>query len=158
MTSTLCTSWSEYEAAVLSVLGCAERSILIFDHDLQRIPLERAVTCERITAFLHRQPGNRLQVVVQDSDQLVRQSPRVMRLLATYGHAFTLTLAPEHLANLADSMVLVDDRHAAIRFHRDQPRGRLLLDEPEAVQPYQKRFAAIVAEGGSAVLPGIAGL
>ena len=158
MASTLFTSWSDYDTAVLSVLGCAEHSLLIFDPDLQRLPLEQPAVCERLTGFLRRHPGNRLQVVVQDSDHLLRHSPRLMGLLATYGHVFSVTVAAESLASLADTMLLADSRHAAIRFHRDQPRGRLLLDEPEAVRPYDKRFADILAEGGSPVLPGVAGL
>lgn len=158
MASTLLTSWGEYESAVVSVLEYAERDIAIFDRDLQRLPLERAAVAELLATFLSSQPGNRLRIVVQDPGPLLRNAPRLLRLLTTYGHVFSITAAPEHLANLNDSMVLVDGRHAAVRFHHDQPRGRWLRNDPEAVSPYVKRFADIVAEGGNSVRPGVPGL
>lgn len=158
MASTLLTSWGEYDSAVVSVLEYAERDIAIFDRDLQRLPLERAAVAELLATFLSSQPGNRLQIVVQDPGPLLRNAPRLLRLLTTHGHAFTITATPEHLANLNDSMVLVDGRHAAVRFHHAQARGKWLRNDPEAVSPYVKRFADILAEGGSSVRPGVPGL
>jgi hypothetical protein len=48
-------------------------------------------------------------------------------------------------------MILVDGRHGLIRFDRDQPRSKLLLDDPEAIRPYLQRFDALWHEGGEPV-------
>ena len=45
-------------------------------------------------------------------------------------------------------MILVDDVHALIRFDRDQPRCKLLVDESDEIMPYRRRFDEIWAEGG----------
>ena len=58
---------------------------------------------------------------------------------------------PDHLAQLRDAMIIVDDTHALVRFDRDQPRGKLLIDEPDEVAPYRRRFDEIWSEGGHPV-------
>jgi hypothetical protein len=64
----------------------------------------------------------------------------------------------DQLAHLRDSMILVDDAHAVIRFDRDQPRGKLLVDESDEVMPYRRRFEEIWAEGGTPVAATTLGL
>lgn len=48
-------------------------------------------------------------------------------------------------------MILVDEKYALIRFERDLPRSKLLIDEPDEVRPYLSRFKEIWAEGGEPV-------
>ena len=55
-------------------------------------------------------------------------------------------------------MILVDDEHALIRFDRNQPRGKLLIDEPDEVMPYRRRFAEIWGRGRNAGHPTTLGL
>ena len=82
----------------------------------------------------------------------------VKRLLALHSHNSAAQQTPEQLGHLRDSMILVDDAHALIRFDRDQPRCKLLIDEPEEVMPYRRRFEEIWAEGGIPVATTTLGL
>ena len=158
MASSIFTTWAEYGAAVTRVIDSADSSIKVFDRDLQRLPFERPEINAQLANFLRRRASNRIQIVVQDSGPLLRYGARLMRLLTSYGHNLQVILATEQTAALTDSLLIVDERHAVIRFHVEQARGKLIMDDAAETRPYAKRFADIVAEGGTAVSPGVPGL
>ena len=85
------------------------------------------------------------------SCSLRQQHPQFQNLLSTYGHLAKAQETPPQLAHLRDSMILVDEKYALIRFERDLPRSKLLIDEPDEVRPYLSRFKEIWAEGGEPV-------
>lgn len=157
MTSTLLTSYGDYDAAVDLALALAETRLDIFDHDLSRLKLEQPSRHAALVRLLSA-PHHQLRIVVQNGAAVVASHPRLMRLLETHGHHFSLVAADEKLQHLSDSMLLADRRHALLRFHREQPRGKMLEDEEEAVTPYERKFQSILDEGGSPLSPRIAGL
>jgi hypothetical protein len=55
-------------------------------------------------------------------------------------------------------MVIVDDKHALIRFERDLPRSKLLVDEADELRPYLIRFREIWSEGGEGLTTSTLGL
>ena len=150
-TSPLMTSWGEYETSVERLIPMATRSLAIFDHDLQQFHLERPLLHDAIQHFLRTFPGAHLSIAVQDADPVQRLAPRTLNLLRLFAHSFQIIETPPHLANLSDSLLLVDDRHALVRFHRDHARSRQILDDVVACQPYRKRFEEIWNEGGTPV-------
>lgn len=157
MSSTLLTTYGEYDAAIDLILSLAERRLDIFDHDLARLKLDqptRHAALQRLLAS----PNHQLRIVVQDSHSVQTKQPLLMRLLDTHGHHFSLIETDDKLQHLSDSIVVADDAHALLRFHRDQPRGKILEDEEEEVKPYQRKFQSILDEGGTAVSPRVAGL
>ena len=52
-----------------------------------------------------------------------------------------------------DPLVIVDGRHFLHRFHVDQPRAALAIDDPAAARPLVTRFEEIWATGE----PGLSG-
>ena len=92
-----------------------------------------------------------MRIALRNTAPLQQRQPLLQRLLTTYSHNSAVQQTPEQLSHLRDSMILVDDAHALIRFDRDQPRSKLLIDEPEEVMPYRRRFEEIWAEGGTPV-------
>lgn len=157
MSSTLLTTYGEYDAAIDLILSLAERRLDIFDHDLALLKLDqptRHAALQRLLAL----PNHQLRIVVQDSHSVVSRQPLLMRLLNTHGHHFSLIEADEKLQHLSDSIIVADNAHALLRFHRDQPRGKILEDEEEEVKPYQRKFQSILDEGGTTLSPRVAGL
>lgn len=157
MSSNLLTSYGEYDAAIDLILSRAERQLDIFDHDLSLLKLERPArqaALERLLAA----PNHQLRIVVQDGQTVLARQPRLVQLLSTHGHHLSLIEADEKLQNLTDSFLIADHAHALVRFHRDQPRSKLLECEAEEVKPYERRFLAILEEGGTALSPRVAGL
>lgn len=144
----LMTSWGEYEAAIGQVLSRVSHSLAVFDRDLVSLKLEVPERSEALAAFL-RQPRATLRIAVQSSRPVLQHNPRLLALLRLYAHGFQLVETPPHLANLGDSLFLADGENAVIRFHHDQARSKVIVDDAEACKPYCKRFEEIWNEGGT---------
>lgn len=147
MSTTLLTTWTEYDRAVATLLDRADRELCIFDEDLARLGLDRPERHHRLREFLLRQPKNRLRIVVQRGERVLVDNPRLARLLEDCAHKFSLAQAPEHLAHLADALLIADGCRALVRFHRDQARSKLVEDDPEETGAYGRRFDEIWHEG-----------
>jgi len=148
MSRELFTSWPDYQMAIDRVLALARQRISIYDEDLGLLHLE---TPERITALraaLSAVRSDCLRIALRNTGPLQQRQPLLRGLLTDYSHNSAAQQTPEQLGHLRDSMILVDDAHALIRFDRDQPRCKLLIDEIDEVTPYRRRFEEIWAEGG----------
>lgn len=157
MNSQLLTSQGELDAALDRVLALAEGTIDLFDGDLSAMAIERPSRIAALQRVLAER-AHQVRIVVQDGARVQATCPRLMRLFETHGHHFALLQAADSLLELKDSFVIADGRHALVRFHRDQPRGRLIEDGEGDVRPYATRFADIVAEGGHRLSARLAGL
>jgi len=149
MSSSLITTWSEYDRAVQEILDLSPIRLDIFDEDLSPLKLETAPRVAALRALLaapkhHRQ----LRIVVRKRDFVCQHSPHLMKLLSLYAPLLTIIHAPPQLARLGDCLLIADDRHTLVRFHHDQPRARLIVDDAGECAPYIQRFAGILGEGG----------
>lgn len=158
MSRQLFTSWSEYQAAVDRVLAAATRSICIYDEDLAQLHLESGERTDVLRSFLAAGHPDSLRIAVRNSTPLQQRQPRTMGILSRFGHIAHAKQTPDSLSHLRDGMVIVDGSHAVIRFDRDQPRSKLLEDDPDEVAPYLRRFGEIWDEGGEPVSPTTLGL
>jgi hypothetical protein len=152
MTRELITSWSDYQSALDRLLALPGERIDIYDEDLEYLRPEtpaRLAALKQILAAGGTQP--RIRIAVRNADALQNRHPHLMNLLGTYGHLFIAQETPQHLAHLRDAMVIIDNRHALIRFDKDQPRSKLLIDEQEEISPYRQRFDDIIAENGKLI-------
>jgi hypothetical protein len=148
MSRELFTSWADYQSAIDHLLSLAAKRIWIYDEDLGMLHLETAERIEMLKRPLASTRQDCLRIALRNTAPLQQRQPLVQRLLAMHSHNSAAQQTPEQLNHLRDSMILVDDVHALIRFDRDQPRSKLLIDEPEEVMPYRRRFEEIWAEGG----------
>jgi hypothetical protein len=151
MARQLITSWADYQTALDRLLAIATEKISIYDEDLAMLKLESADRLAAIGRILQAGHGDTLRIAVRNATALRQQHPMLQKLLGTYGHLAQAQETPQQLAHLRDSMILVDDKHALIRFERDLPRSKLLIDEADELRPYLIRFREIWAEGGENV-------
>jgi len=158
MSRELITSWSDYQNAIDRLLCIAQRSIRIYDRDLVIFQLDTLERIELLKRFLQNSDRDALHIVVRDAEPLRHRHPRLTSLLTTYTHLVAAQQTPDQLSHLRDSMLLIDGRHALIRFDQEQPRSKLLIDEPDEMRPYQNRFAEIWAEGGESATGSTLGL
>ena len=150
-TSDLMTTWAEHAASIDRLLPLARHSIAIFDRDLSSFALEKPDRHDVLVHFLRNTPGASLRIAVQNAEPIRQHAPRLMQMLRLFAHSFHLMEAPPHLANLSDSMLLIDDDKALVRFHGDHARCREFIGEAEACQPYRKRFEEIWNDGCTTV-------
>lgn len=151
MARELFTTWGEYQAGIDRILAMAEREVRIYDQDLGLLKLESGTRLTHIERLLHGNRPDTLHVALRDAEPFRHHQPRLFGLFAAHNHAMAVQQTPEHLANLRDSMILVDGRHGLIRFDLEQPRAKLLVDEITELLPYCRRFDELWAEGGTPV-------
>ncbi len=137
---TLLTSEAGYRQACNTILGRAEHEILIFDRDLASLRLEERTRLEALTNFIRMDKLRRIRVVLHDPGPVERNSPRLMQFVARFSHVVEVRQSPDNLRHLADTHVLADEGHGVRRFHVDQPRSALILDDPDYINPWRRRF------------------
>lgn len=151
MARELITSWSDYQAAVERLLAMASRKISIYDEDLTTLKLESAPCQTDLRRVLQDGQSDALRIALRNAGLLRQRHPALLNLLTIYSHRAAAQQTPEHIAHLRDSMIIVDDRHALVRFDRDQARSKLLIDEAEELRPYLARFEEIWSAGGEPI-------
>lgn len=159
MSSQSLTTWNDYQQSIDQVLALATRTLSIFDADLSLFKLEDPARHAHLRRLLiSREYGCRLTIIVQYADFVRQYCPRLLQLLSLHASALSIIEAPTDLASLQDSLLIADGRHLLVRFDRQQPRARLMIDAADDCAPYVARFAEIFAEGGQAISPTTLGL
>lgn len=151
MARELITSWHDYQSAIDRLLAIATEKLCIYDDDLHLIKPDAPARQAQLQRFLHAGHRESLKIALRHGDHLLRDTPGLVKLLSIYAHIAAARQTPEHLAHLRDCMILVDDRHGLIRFDRDQARSKLLVDEPDEIGTYARRFSEIWNEGGDQI-------
>lgn len=136
----LLTSEADYRLACDAILACAAGEILIFDRDLAALRLEEKAHLEALAAFLSMDDLRRIRIVLHDPEPLHCNSPRLMQLIVRFSQAIQVRQSPDNLRRLADTHVLADGNHGVRRFHVDQPRSALILDDRTYIHPWWQRF------------------
>jgi hypothetical protein len=130
---------AEYEAAMEQLLARVQRTLRIFDQHLTR-SFDTPARHDLLRAFLLRSRANRIQVVLHDASNLPRDCPRLMHLLRQFSHALAIQQTQAHARRVYDPFALADERDHLHRFHYDDARALLVLDDPPATQPFVERF------------------
>lgn len=136
----LLTSEAAYRQALDQVLGQAKHEILVFDRDLRTLQLDEKTRLAALADFLQADDSRRIRMVLHDLVPLECHAPRLMQLFARCSHNVSVRQCPGNLRHLADTHVLIDQRHGVRRFHIDQPRSALILDDPTYIEPWWRRF------------------
>lgn len=140
-------------AATDELIGLARRSIRVFDVDLAATGWNDAARNERLTAFLRGSRQARLDVITHDVRHIERDCPRLCALLRRFGDMVTIMRTGGDGRDAMDPLLLVDDRHFLHRFHVDDSRAALGIDQPAAARALTQRFDTLWSAGE----PGLAG-
>ena len=133
---------SEYDAALDKVMVKAQRSIRIFEHTLGR-GYNSPQRFEMLRRFLLGNPRNRLQVVVHEPRSIDRNCPRMLNLLRLHSHAISIHETHSNAKAVYDPFAVADDHSFVHRFHFDEMRGLLALDDPIGTRVLAERFDEI---------------
>lgn len=158
MSRELLTNWTEYQQGIDTVLQSAERCLCIYDPDLQLLKLESEARSAQLARLLQEGREECVRIAVRDAGPLRTHSPRLMEMLRTYNHRMSIVETPANLSHLRDCLFLADNDHGLVRFDFEQPRSKLLLNDPEEVMPYRKRFDDLWNEGNHPIAPSTLGL
>src|SRR5574343_2117446 len=158
MARELITSWAEYQTAIDRLLAIACHHVSVYDEDLTTLKLDSAPRLDHLKRLLSSQHGHVLRIALRNGAPLRDRHPTLQNLLTTYSHVAQAQETPEQIAHLRDSMIIIDGKHALIRFERDMPRSKLLIDEIDELRPYLNRFEEIWQLGGERISNSVAGL
>lgn len=137
---TLLTSEAEYRQACDTVLGRAQRELLILDRDLGALQLESRARLDLLSGFLQGDALRKVRIVLHDPEPVERAAPRLIQLIVRFSHVIEVRQSPDNLRHLADTHLLADGCHGVRRFHIEQPRSALILDDRTYIHPWQQRF------------------
>lgn len=144
---------SAQTAAIDELIGLAKHKLQVFDIDLSQTGWETATRADNLAAFLRRAPAARFDLILHDTRWMQRSCPRLANLLRLYSSAITVYQTGAEARVAMDPLVIADGRHYLHRFHIDQPRATLVIENPQQAMPLVTRFEEIWATGE----PGLAG-
>lgn len=134
-------------AALDEIVALARTSIRVFDVDLSGTGWNGAGRAAAVGVFLRARSDATLQIIVHDTRWIESSCPRLTQLLRHYAHAITILRTGDAARSAMDPLAIVDGRHFLHRFHVDQPRAELGVEQPLAAQPLVERFDEIWATG-----------
>ncbi len=140
----------EYEAAIDTILQKASSKIRIFDNGLGR-EYNSSRRIELLRHFLLASRRNSVQIVLHETQTMDRNCPRILNMLRTYGHSMSIHETHPTAKSVYDPFVVVDDRCFVHRFHFDEMRGLLGLDDPIGTHTFIERYAEIWEASSPAV-------
>jgi hypothetical protein len=149
---------AEQIAAIDELVALARHRIRVFDRDLAQTGWNQPARVDRLGAFLRGVRGRRLDIIVHDTTYLETACPRMLKLLRAYSYAVTIYRTGTEARNATDPLLIVDDRHYLHRFHYDQPRATMGIEQPEQTRPLASRFDEIWATGEPGINATVLGL
>lgn len=138
------------ERALDDIFARAQKSVRIFDSALGR-DYNSTARFESLRRFLLSSPRNRLFIVVHNSQTVERNCPRLLNLLRLHAHAISIHETHQAARAVYDPFAVVDDHHYVHRFHFEQARGVLSVDDPIGTHPFIERFGEIWESSSPAV-------
>ena len=149
---------AEQTAAIDELVVLARRRIRVFDQDLSQTGWNQQARVDHLAAFLRGTRGRRLDIIVHDTTYLETACPRMLKLLRAYSYAVTIYRTGAEARLATDPLLIVDDRHYLHRFHLDQPRAAMGIEQPEQTRPLASRFDEIWATGEPGINATVLGL
>ena len=148
---------AEYETALDTALAKAQRSIRIFEHTLGR-GYNSPQRFDLLHRFLLGSRRNRLQIVVHEPQTIDRNCPRILNLMRLHSEAINIHETHSNAKAVYDPFAVVDDHCFVHRFHFDEMRGLLALDDPIGTHVLAERFEEIWEASSPTVPPTTIGL
>jgi hypothetical protein len=139
--------------AIDELIGLAQHQLQVFDTDLSQTGWDKAARADNLSAFLRRAPAARFELILHDTRWMESSCPRLLDLLRRYSSAITVYRTGPGARVAMDPLVIVDGKHFLHRFHVEQPRASLVIDNSQLAGPLVTRFEEIWATGE----PGLAG-
>lgn len=147
----LITLKSEYVEALCRLLALAQRTLRIFDPDLEPLGLHSEERCRVLREFLLRSRNNRVYIALHETDFVARRAPRLVSLLGTFSGSLFIHRTQGDAARVPDCFVLCDELHFVRRGVASQPRGALYLNDPHEGRGMRERFDEIWQSSAPAV-------
>jgi hypothetical protein len=149
---------ADYTEALDILIEHAQHRLRIFDHNLEDCGYATLRRYQLLHTFLLASRNNRLEIVLHDTDYLTRFCPRILSLLKQFSHAISIQETTPQAKNIYDPFAIADEACHLHRFHYDDPRALLALNDIEGSHVLIKRFEEIMAASAPAITATTLGL
>ena len=129
----------EYETALGTLFARPGRKLRIFERQLGAA-YNAPERHDQLRRFLLASRTRTIQIVLHDPSNLQRDCPRLINLLRQFSHAVTIHETEPQAKRVYDPFAVMDDRDYVHRFHYDDSRGLLGLDDPHEARVFVQRF------------------
>lgn len=131
---------AQYIEALDTICSLAKHRLFIFEKDYVDIGFNSEARYEVLRNLLLSNPNNRLHLLAHDTRPISQYSPRIMTLLRQFGHNMLIYQTPKHMQHLTEPYAIADAAHHTRRFHFDDTRGILALNDHEGSRLLASRF------------------
>lgn len=149
---------TDYIDALDTICGLASHSLLIFEQDFDGLGFNSEKRYDALRRFLLSNPYNRLHLLAHDPSYLARNCPRMKMLLDQFSHLMKIYRTPQHLMNISEPFAVADQAHYVRRFHFDDTRGILSVNDPQGARVFHSQFEEMWAVSRPAVSASTTGL
>lgn len=140
------------QGAIDRMLTLPGRELRIFDPDLASLRPNQPSRVDQLLQFLKVSRARRIYIVLHDTDYLIRQAPRMIRLYARYTHAITIHRTHDGIRDLRDSFMVLDTEHYVRRAVARYYRGAMGTYDQVEASAMRARFTEIWAASFAAPL------
>ena len=133
-------STTDYVGAMDTLCGNVKNSLYVFDKDFINCGFNSASRFELLKNFLLSNPKNQLLLLAHDIRPLSQYCPRLMILLQKFSHNMLIYQTPRNLQYLTDPFAVADQSQYVRRFHFDNSRGMLALNDGAGASLLKSRF------------------
>ncbi len=130
-------------AAIDEVIAGAQRAIRVFDISLSNRGFNAPGRAEKLREFLVAGRAHRLYIALHNTDNLERESPRLLQLLRQFPMSIEIHRTLGQARNAMDPFVLADDHSVWHQLHHEQPGAIVALHSPSDASPIAQRFDEI---------------
>jgi len=131
---------ADYSGALDTICSNALNNLYIFDKNFINCGFNDAFRFELLNKFLLENPKNQLMLLAHDTLPLSQFCPRLMTLLQTFSHNMFIYQTPQNLQHLSEPFAVADQSHYVRRFHFEDPRGVLALNDSAGAALLRSRF------------------
>ncbi len=133
-------SMADYAAAIDQLCRMAEHNLYLFEKDFDRLEFNSEGRFNTLRSFLLSSPIHTLHVLVHDTSYLSTKCPRMMNLLHQFSGNMFIYQTPKNLQHIAAPFSVADDKHLVRRFHFDDARGVLDIQDSANAHVFKARF------------------
>ncbi|MEW6562149.1 MAG: hypothetical protein AB1400_02855 [Pseudomonadota bacterium] len=131
---------ADYLAALNTLCSTAGHELCFFDKNFEGTGFNSELRSQLLRDFLLANPSNRLRVLAHDTRHLEQYCPRLLALQRQFGYAVHIYQTPTHFRHISEPFAVADSLHYVRRFHFDDLRGILAIDDPEEARKLHARF------------------
>ena len=136
-------SIAESKAAIDEVIGATQKTLSIFDYNLEHRGYGDIARIEKIRHFLLAGRAHRLRIALHEPELLERHEPRLIALLRQLPGSIAIHRTVGQARDATDPFVVADDHSVWHLQHNDLSRAIAALHSPQDAAPLRERFEEI---------------